>query len=126
MSSWSLLIASQGQILEGPRGILGFKPRWQPEDHRSFYTAPEAWGLFIQRRDGKQQTERIEVRHGRLRLKELVFELPPDAANLTAKATVGGKAVRMAPKHSDSEVRLLLDDECVVSEGEAIEIAFGW
>ena len=35
MSSWSLLIASQGLVLEGPKGILGFKPNWQPEDHRS-------------------------------------------------------------------------------------------
>ena len=40
MSSWSLLIASQGLVLDGPQGVLGFKPRWQPEDHRSFYTAP--------------------------------------------------------------------------------------
>ena len=50
MSSWSLLIASQGLVLEGPKGILGFKPHWQPEDHRSFYTAPEGWGLFVQQR----------------------------------------------------------------------------
>ena len=50
MSSWSLLIASQGPVLDGPKGILGFKPKWQPEDHRSFYTAPEGWGLFIQQR----------------------------------------------------------------------------
>jgi hypothetical protein len=126
MSSWSLLVASQGQILEGPKGILGFKPRWQPEDHRSFYTAPEGWGLFIQRREGKQQTERIEVRHGRLRLKELVFELPPDAANPTATATAGGKPVNVAAKLSGNEVRLALDGECVVSEGEAIEIALRW
>ena len=76
MSSWSLLIASQGLVLEGPKGILGFKPRWQPEDHRSFFTAPEGWGLFVQQRKPGEQTARIEVRHGRLKVRELVFELP--------------------------------------------------
>ncbi len=76
MSSWSLLIASQGLVLEGPKGLLGFKPHWQPEDHRSLFTAPEGWGLFVQQRKDKEQTERIEVRHGRLRVKELVFALP--------------------------------------------------
>ena len=54
MSSWSLLIACQGLVLEGPRGLLGFKPNWQPEDHRSFFTAPEGWGLFVQRREPGQ------------------------------------------------------------------------
>ena len=58
MSSWSLLIASQGQVLDGPSGVIGFKPRWQPEDHRSFFTAPEAWGLFTQKRQDSTQHER--------------------------------------------------------------------
>ena len=60
MSSWSLLIASQGLVLEGPKGILGFRPHWQPDDHRSFYTAPEGWGLFVQQRAGTRQTQWIE------------------------------------------------------------------
>lgn len=126
MSSWSLLVASQGQVLEGPKGILGFKPRWQPEDHRSFYTAPEAWGLFVQRREGKQQTERIEVRHGRLCLKELVFELPPDATTPTATATAGGKPLNVSVKSNGAEVRLSLAAECVVTEGDAVEIVLRW
>ena len=31
-------------------------------------TAPEGWGLFVQQRKAGEQTERIEVRHGQLRL----------------------------------------------------------
>jgi uncharacterized protein (DUF608 family) len=89
MSSWSLLIASQGLVLEGPKGLLGFKPNWQPENHRSLFTAPESWGLFVQQRKDKTQTEQVEVRHGRLRVKELVFALPSDAA-ATATVQVSG------------------------------------
>jgi non-lysosomal glucosylceramidase len=126
MSSWSLLIASQGLVLEGPRGILGFKPRWQPEDHRSFFTAAEAWGLFVQKREAKKQTERIEVRHGTLRLKELVFELPPDAANVTATATAGGKPMGVVVKHDGAELRLVLEKECLVPEGDAIQSTIQW
>ena len=92
MSSWSLLIASQGLVLEGPKGLLGFKPHWQPEDHRSFFTAPEGWGLFVQQRKDKEQTERIEVRHGRLRVKEFVFALPKDVA-ATAMVKIAGQPV---------------------------------
>jgi uncharacterized protein (DUF608 family) len=125
MSSWSLLIASQGLVLEGPKGILGFKPRWQPEDHRSFYTAPEGWGLFVQRREGKGQAERIEVRHGRLRLRELVFEVATDSP-VTAAVKIAGKAVNAALKKTGKEIRLVLEAEAVVPEGEAAEVALQW
>jgi hypothetical protein len=122
MSSWSLLIAAQGLVLEGPKGILGFKPKWRPEDHRSFYTAPEGWGLFVQRREAGRQSERIEVRHGQLRLKELVFELPLDTTSATATVTLAGQTLASAVRRDGTEIRLTLDSEVTVKEGDAIEI----
>jgi non-lysosomal glucosylceramidase len=122
MSSWSLLIASQGLLLEGPKGILGFKPRWQPEDHRSFFTAPEGWGLFVQHRKPGEQTARIEVRHGRLKLRELAFELRK-AAPATAIVNVGGKPVAAALHQAGNEVRLVLEQEAIVPEGSAVDVS---
>jgi hypothetical protein len=124
MSAWSLLIASQGLVLEGPKGVLGFKPKWQPHDHRSFYTAPEGWGLFVQRRQGAGQSERIEVRSGRLRLKELVFELPADAGAATASVSLGGQPLDATLRREGAEARLVLATERIVPEGEAVEVAF--
>jgi uncharacterized protein (DUF608 family) len=125
MSSWSLLLAAQGIVLEGPKGILGFKPRWQPEDHRSFFTAPEGWGLFIQQRKDAQQTERIEVRHGRLRLKELVFAVPKGVA-ATAAVTISGRPAAATLEQIGDEVRLLLEQEALVPEGSAVEVTLRW
>src|SRR3989304_6189715 len=88
MSSWSLLLACQGFIYDGPRGVLGFKPNFQPDDHRSFFTTAEGWGIFSQRREAGAQTEKIDVRYGKISLKELVFELPEDAANLSASIRI--------------------------------------
>lgn len=123
MSSWSLLIACQGLVLDGPTGLLGFRPKWQPEDHRSFFTAPEGWGLFIQKREGKTQTERIEVRHGRLRLRELVFQLP---AGERPKAIVrlGDTEIKVEVRPSEDEVRLSFASEVIVPEGETLEVVF--
>ena len=121
MSSWSLLIACQGLVLEGPKGILGFKPNWRPEDHRSFFTAPEGWGLFVQRRQDRKQTERIEVRHGRLRLRELVFALPA-AMKVSATVTIGGQPVAAEIRQTGTEVQLTLAREAVVTEGSAVEV----
>ena len=125
MSSWSLLIASQGLVLEGPRGLLGFKPRWQPEDHRSLFTAPEGWGLFVQQRKGDEQTERIEVRHGRLRVKEFLFALPKNAA-ATATVKIAGQPVAAVLEQTGLQVRLALAKEAVVTEGSVVEVALRW
>jgi hypothetical protein len=123
MSSWSLLIASQGLVLDGPKGILGFKPNWQPDDHRSFFTAPEGWGLFVQQRKPGEQNERIEVRHGRLRLRELVFDVPKKAR---ATAIIAGQPVAVAVRQLGTEIHLSLEQEALVPEGAAVEVTLRW
>ena len=105
--------------------MLGFKPHWQPEDHRSFFTAPEGWGLFVQQRQPHEQTERIEVRHGRLRLAELVLALPTPAP-ATAVVTVAQRPVAVAVRQHDDEVRLTFAQAVVVPEGAAVEVVLRW
>lgn len=76
MSVWSMLLACQGFVYDGPAGVLGFRPIWKPEDHVSFFTAAEGWGVFSQRRTANTQTARIEVRYGAVHLDTLVLQLP--------------------------------------------------
>ena len=76
------------------------------------------------RQDGPRQTERIEVRHGRLRLRELVFELPPAAGAATAKVQVAGQAVPASLRRNGAEARLVLEHEVTVREGSAVEVTF--
>lgn len=124
MSSWGLLIAAQGQILDGPAGVIGFKPNWQPEDHRSFYTAPEGWGLFVQKRAGARQSEHLDVRHGRLKVRELVFAVP-EGTPAAAKVSIAGKAVKCAVERNGDEVRIRLAAPATVTEGQAVEVRLG-
>jgi uncharacterized protein (DUF608 family) len=126
MSAWSLLVACQGLLLEGPRGLLGFRPKWQPEDHRSFFNTAESWGLFVQRRQANQQTQRIEVRYGTLRVRELVFELPAGADTAHATVSVAGRTVPAGVRRDGNEARLTLDNELQVAEGETLEAVWKW
>jgi uncharacterized protein (DUF608 family) len=92
MSVWSLLLACQGLVYDGPAGVIGFRPVWKPEDHASFFTAAEGWGLFTQRRSADTQTGQIDLRSGKLRLCTLVFHLPDG----TRPAQVGVQHQRQA------------------------------
>jgi hypothetical protein len=108
--------------LEAPAGIIGFKPNWQPQDHRSFFTAAQGWGLFIQTRRDNIQTDRIEVRHGQLRIRELVFEVPDYAKKITATIFVGQNKIRANLNRVDEEIHLVLEKEQVLLEGQAVDI----
>ncbi len=123
MSSWSLLLASQGFVMDGPAGVIGFKPRWQPEDHRSFFTAPEGWGLFVQRVDGNRQTSEIHVRHGSVEVEEIVLETPQAAPTGAAQVTLNGTRVNVnSVGRTGTEVRVSLGDRITVAEGAVLAV----
>lgn len=76
MSSWSLLLAVQGFVYEGPSGRIGFRPVWKPEDHASFFTAAEGYGLYRQLRKDRTQTCTLNVRAGKIEVAEFISEVP--------------------------------------------------
>ncbi len=93
MSVWSILTACQGFVYDGPQGVVGFKPVWRPDDHVSFFTGAEGYGLFTQRRADGQQAGRIELVQGRLLVGRLQFELPERVVPEKVALEVGGRTI---------------------------------
>ncbi len=122
MSSWSLLLACQGFVYDGPAGLIGFRPVWKPEDHISFFTAAEGWGLFKQQRRGQAQTERIEVHYGRLKVAALVFQVPEGARVKEVWVAEGDKPVAARFAADTSEIRITLEKPTVIDRGGGLEV----
>ena len=122
MSVWSMLLACQGYVYEGPAAKVGFRPVWKPEDHKTFFTAAEGWGLFSQKRAGGLQTERIEVRFGRLRVKTLLFQLPEGAKPQAVTVHLGDRQLEAKHGTKDGDVQIELTEPVVVETGGALEI----
>ena len=125
MSSWSVLLALQGAIHNGPEGILGFKPRYQPDHIRTFFTAAEGWGVFEQKRAERRQTDVLDVRYGALSLSQLIFEVP-EGAKPKATLTIAGKPVEATLRQDGAELRLALPARTRVSKGQSIRAVFTW
>jgi len=122
MSVWSILLACQGFSYDGPQAAIGFKPVWKPDDHVSFFTGAEGYGLFTQRRAGGRQSERIELKHGRLKLRSLVFELPEGLA--PGKVSVQAAGGELAAEFSTDgrELRIALSEPIVLEAGQSLAV----
>jgi hypothetical protein len=125
MSVWSMLLACQGFIYDGPAGRLGFKPIWQPEDHVSFFTAAEGWGVFHQQREAGTQTERIELRYGRLRTGSLVFEIPEATGLVKVDVELRGRSIPAVVGSTDGEVRVTLREPVVLEAADEMIVTMG-
>jgi uncharacterized protein (DUF608 family) len=122
MASWGVFTALSGFEYHGPKGHIGFAPRLTPENFRAAFTAAEGWGTFSQKRDGKTQSDRIEVRWGKLRVKTLALSLPAGATAATVKLTAAGKDVPVTQTLKDGRLEITLGQEVALTEGQALEV----
>jgi hypothetical protein len=120
MSVWSLLLACQGFVYDGPAGVLGFRPVWKPEDHVSFFTAAEGFGLFTQRRSADTQTVQIAVRSGKLGLTSLVLQLPEAVKATRVVVQNQGEPVPAAFAIEGRDLRITLANPLSLQAGQLL------
>lgn len=122
MASYGAYLAMCGYRHHGPQGFLAFAPRLKPEYFRAAFTAAGGWGQFQQRRDDKKQTERIEVRWGKVRIASLEFETAKNAEVKQAVVQVDGKQVDAKLSVEGTCVRITLAVPVDLEAGSAIDI----
>jgi hypothetical protein len=120
-------LASQGFVYEGPQKKIGFKPNYKPQDHKSFFTAAQGWGLFEQKRDENSQLNKICLRWGNLPVKEMVFEVPVNAGQkINVKVLHNGKRIKSHLQRIDHQVSLVLNDSLEICPDELLVVEFKW
>jgi non-lysosomal glucosylceramidase len=122
MSSWSLLLALSGFHQDGPRGSLAFDPVVRPERFKSFFSTGTAWGNFEQDRSGGRQVNRLQVRHGTLRLKELSLGLPPRSSASQARVRIGDRPVTATLTVAAGVARLAFAEAVRLAAGNTMAV----
>ncbi|GAB6184857.1 GH116 family glycosyl-hydrolase [Thermopirellula anaerolimosa] len=122
MSSWSLLTACQGLIMDGPAKTVGFLPVWRPEDHVSFFTGPEGWGLYRQTRKEAEWTFRIEMRYGVLDVGRFIGALPPGTRAAAVRATVDDQETPTTVSDTDGRLVLLFPEPLRLEANQRLDV----
>jgi uncharacterized protein (DUF608 family) len=122
MASWGVYTALAGYEYDGPKGHLGFAPRLMPEDFRAAFTAAEGWGTFAQERDGLIQSERIELRWGRLGLRSLAFTVPEDFRSVKVFVMTGTEPIKNDYMLKGGRLDITLKKKLILTENQVLRV----
>jgi non-lysosomal glucosylceramidase len=126
MASWGCLISLSGFLYDGPAGRIGFAPRWQQDDFRAFFSAANGWGTLHQTRKQHSQTNGIEVKHGSVQLRELVFELPANVRHTGVRIEIQGRLVPSKATQTEQRIEIRLDEPILVNAGDSLVATHTW
>ncbi len=126
MSAWGILLAAQGYKYCGPDKSIEFHPVVQPENHASFFTGAEGWGLFTQRRCLNSQENTLTVEYGKLEIKTLTLHLPAGADTSNFKTSIYGTETTYNVYALGEKVKIEFAQPIVVSAGYNVGVLFSW
>ncbi len=130
MASWGMLLAAQGYRYCGPDMSLGFDPVVSPENHSSFFTGADGWGLFTQKRSRSSQGNTLALEYGKLDLRTLALRLPAPAAqacsNGSLEIAIDRHLGSFTPAFDGTSVTIQLGQPVTIRAGEKLTVRFGW
>ncbi|GGW45803.1 GH116 family glycosyl-hydrolase [Arenibacter certesii] len=105
LSIWSVLLNAQGFEYNGPEQIIGFDPKWKPENHTSFFSTAEGWGNFSQNRDGSTQINTITLKYGKLNLSQIILTLEREIQD-EVSVTINGEDIKVTSKNKAGKLSI--------------------
>ena len=98
-----------------------FRPRMNPENHASFFSGAEGYGLFKQVVDAGKLTASIEVSDGRLRVSEIVLSAEGKEPE-SARVVMGDDVVESKLEIKDANTHLKLSQAVTLTADQKLEI----
>ncbi len=123
MSSWGVLLALGGYSYSAPRQAMGFDPRVDAEDFRTFWTTGSGWGTYRQIVEEPGLTVRLRFLSGEQPLRELTFRLPPALGGkkvARVKAVEPAAGIRTSFKQEGDAVLIRLPKESTFKVGDVV------
>lgn len=121
MSSWSILLALQGYIYNGPEKVIGFKPVWKPEAHKSFFTTSDSWGLFSQIQTETDQNVEMIIKYGCVELNKIILRIPIEKNIKNVVVNFNGISISIESiRQITQDVEIVLNNNLVINEDSMI------
>ncbi len=121
MASYGAYIAACGFTCNGPQCQIGFAPKVGADDFKAAFTGAEGWGSLEQTRKASEQVNKIYLAYGKLKLKEIVLELPEGKTALKIQVDVNGNKIDALAKQM-ADKTMIAFNQIELSEKDTISV----
>ncbi|QDT00982.1 GH116 family glycosyl-hydrolase [Adhaeretor mobilis] len=125
MACYGAYLAACGYRYDGPEGKLAFGPRLSPEKFRAAFTAAEGWGRFHQSVKGGRQENTIELRYGKLHLKQLALDSAPGTQAGKVAITLDGRQLDVRSQNDGPRTVIQFPTGMNMAAGQILNVQHG-
>lgn len=121
MASYGVFQAVCGFTCHGPKGLVAFGPRLNPERFQAAFVGPEGWGTYRQRIDDGALLIELDVKHGRLAVESVAVSLPIGVQASAALVSCGEQRVNASCTLDRGVVTLGFGRRLTVEPGQILK-----
>jgi len=122
MAAYGVFIAACGFEYHGPKGHIGFAPRFSANNFKAPFTTAEGWGTFEQRLDGRTFEASLSLHYGSLNLKTISLEPPTGSDSVTVNCR--GRDLPATVTKEGRRALVTLANDFLFSHDETLTIVF--
>lgn len=120
MASYAVLLALTGFKYSAPQKYLGFAPKVNQEDFRTFFSTATSWGLYSQKINKEDAEFSVKLEYGSLRLEML--ELPKvECRNNALAVSLNGRKIDAKIKKTRNNIKVLLEPT-LIEKGRTLKV----
>jgi len=123
MASYGTYLSACGFSYHGPKGIIGFGPKWNKDNFAAAFTAAEGWGSYRQKLQGAAQVHQLQLKYGTLRLNEIRLEKIAKLDPKRVKVNLMGKNINAVIAGKGAQLNIMLAQEITIQKDQTLEIS---
>jgi non-lysosomal glucosylceramidase len=122
MASYGTFVTACGFEYHGPKGYIGFAPKWNKENFKTAFTTAAGWGTYSQRKAGIQQVHSFELKYGELQLNKISLEKLDGRKVISVLAVLGGKQIPLKFMQESNALQILLKNKISIGKNQTLII----
>ena len=120
MASYGTFLSTCGFEYHGPKQYIRFAPQMGASNFRAPFTSAEGWGTFAQQKASNQLVADLQVKYGRITLKNI--SLDPSHVPSKVQVKLGEKVISSSLKKIDQHWHVVLKEPVVIIAGQSLQI----
>jgi len=122
MASYGTFITACGFEHHGPKGYIGFAPKWNKENFKAPFTTAAGWGTYSQRKTDLKQVHHFELKYGELALQKIALEKLDGKKTSSVLAILGGRQIPLKFMQENNALEIILKDRIIVGRNQTLII----